>query len=230
MHSFLVCAPFLSLFVSSCTKKEVVTETVTVTNTTTVQVRAVDTVFSMNAKNWNAFSYQTLALIDSGAATYQTTSEGIKITGQAYRLGTRLQTKTEFGLHNKAVYMKWKASGGGQFAGFVPQLKYDILSNDGLPAIQGVDFDFFSVGNTSNGSVLIQNNTWYYTRIAPVGGTDNYIITTATGGYSNQGGNVFSTKTIPVYTKSGYLAFRIGDPFGGTGASAVLGECKITGN
>ena len=210
----------------SCTKKEIVTETVT----RIVQVRSVDTVLALNTRNWNAFSYQTLALIDSGANTFQTTSEGIKIMGQASRYGLRLQTKTEMGFHDKTLYFKWKGDGGGQFSGFAPQVKYDILSNDGLPAIQGVDFGVFSVVNASNGSTLIQNNIWYYTRVAPINGSDSYLVTTATGNYSNLGGTVIFSRTIPVYTKSGYPAFRIGDPFAGTPASAVLAEFKIASN
>jgi hypothetical protein len=223
---YFCCFVFAVNLITSCTKKEIVTETVT----NTIQVRAVDTVLALNTRNWNAFTYQTLTLVDSGAATFQTTSEGIKIIGQASRYGLRLQTKTELGFHNKTLYFKWKGDGAGQFSGFVPQIKYDILSNDGSPQTQGVDLGIFTVNNTSGGSTLIQNNVWYYTRATPVSGTDNYLVTTSTGNYSNLGGSVISTRTIPIYTKSGYPAFRIGDPFAGTPASAILAEFKIASN
>lgn len=150
--------------------------------------------------------------------------------GQAYRLGSRIQTKSELGFYNKVIYFKWKGFGSGQFAAFVPQIKYDPFTNDGLPPIQGVDLALFSVNGTFGGSVQIQENVWYYTRIVPISGSDNYQVITATGNYNNAGGTTISTTTIPVYTKNGYIAFRIGDPFGSTSAYGVVGECKIAAN
>ena len=191
---------------------------------------AVDTTFVMNASSWNCFSYQTLNLIDPGRTKYFTTAQGVKFMGQAHRLGTRIQTKTDLNFCNKVVYFKWKGFGSGQYAGFVPQIKYDPFSNDGSPAIQGVDLGIFTVNTTFGGSVLIQENTWYYTRIVPISGSDNYHVITATGNYNNAGGTTISTTTIPIYRKNGYIAFRIGDPYGSTSAFGVLGECKIAAN
>jgi hypothetical protein len=213
------------VFSSSC-KKKIITNTIT----DTVLVRAVDTTFIMNAKSWNCYSYQSLALIDSGATKYFTTAEGIKFMGQAYRLGTRIQIKSELGFYNKVIYFKWKGYGAGQYAAFVPQIKYDPLTNDGVPPIQGVDLALFSVGNTFGGSTLIQENVWYYTRIVPVPGSDNYQVITATGNYNNMGGTTISSTSIPIYTKSGYIALRMGDCYGSTNAYGVIGECKIAPN
>jgi len=216
---------------TSCTKDpETITKTDTVTVTVNVQVKSIDTVFKMNAFSWRAYSYQTTAKVDSGASTYFTTSEGVKGLGQAYRLGLRIQTVGEVGFVNKTIYWKWKGTGNGQFAAFVPQIKYDPTTNDGIPPIFSVDLDVLAVNGSSTGSTAITENTWYYTRMAPVAGTDNYTVVTSTGNYSNQGGTAISTKTVPIYTKNGYIAFRVGDPFGGTGANFVLAECKIASN
>jgi len=200
----------------------------TVTNT--VLVRAVDTNFVMNAKSWNCFSYLTLNLLDSGATKYFTTSEGVKFMGQSYRNGSRIQIKSEMGFYNKVVYFKWKGYGVGQFAAFVPQIKYDPLTNDSNPAIQGVDLGVFSVNGTFAGSTQIQDNVWYYTRMVPVAGSDNYQVITATNNYNNAGGTVILSTTIPVYTKAGYIALRMGDPYGSTTAYGVIGECRIAAN
>ena len=213
------------LFFSSSCKK-----TVTVTNTVkdTVLVRAVDTTFLMNAKSWNCYSFQTLALIDSGATRYSTTAEGIKFMGQAYRLGTRLQIKSELGFYNKVIYFKWKAYGAGQFASYALQVKWDPFTND--PMIQGVDLGLFSVGNPFGGSVLIQDNVWHYTRLVPVIGSDTYQVITATGNYNNLGGTTISTTNVQVYTKSGYIGIRMSDNYASTAAYGILGECKIASN
>lgn len=218
---------------TSCTKDPetiIKTDTVTVTVTVNVPVKSIDTTFKMNAMSWRGYSFATSAKVDSGATTYLTTAEGVKAIGQAYRLGIRLNTVGEVGILNKYVYWKWKATGNGQFAGFVPEIKYDPTSTDSTPAIMGVDLDLFTTNGTITNSTAITENTWYYTRMAPVVGTDNYTVITSTGNYSNQGGTVISTKTVPVYTKNGYIGFRMGDNFGSTGAFFVLAECKIASN
>ena len=225
-RSLLLINLIIIFFSTSCKK------TVTVTNTIkdTVLIRAVDTTFIMNAKSWNCYSYQTNTLIDSGATRYFTTAEGIKIMGQGYRLGARLQIKSEVGFYNKVVYFKWKGYGAGQFAAFAPQIKYDPFTNDGLPTIQGVDPQIFSVSNTFGGSVLIQENVWYYTRLVPVSGSDSYQVITASGNYNNLGGTTISSTNVPIYTKAGYIALRLADCYASTAAYAVIGECKIAAN
>ncbi|MGV3766213.1 MAG: hypothetical protein ACO1NW_08815 [Chitinophagaceae bacterium] len=185
-----------------------------------------DTTLALTANGWNAFSFQTLDLLDSGSATYHTTTEGVKIHGQGYRNGARLQTKTALPFSGKSLYFKWKGNGGGQFAAFVVQVKYNPLTNDGTPSIQGEDLTLFTTQNSFNGSTLMQEDVWYYTRITPVPNTDDYMIVTATNNYNTQGGTVVKTSVHPIYTKSAYLAFRMGDSYS-TNAYGILGEVKI---
>lgn len=218
---------------TSCTKDpETIIKTDTVTVTVQVPVKSIDTTFKMNAMSWRGYSFQTSAKVDSGATTYLTTTEGVKAIGQAARRGIRLQTVGEIGIVNKTVYWKWKVFGNGQFTDIIPQLKYDPTTVDGLPPIQGVDLDYFHVNGAAPGSYStgVTENTWYYTRMTPVAGTDNYTIVTSTGNYSNQGGTAISTKTVPIYTKNGFISLRIGDAWGGTGAYFVLAECKVASN
>jgi hypothetical protein len=218
---------------TSCTKDpETIIKTDTLTVTVNVPVKSIDTVFKMNALSWRGYSFTTSAKVDSGGTTFFTTSEGVKALGQSYRHGIRLQTVGEVGFVNKTIYFKWKGSGNGQFTDFIPQIKYDPTTNDGIPPIQGVDLDYFHVNGSAPGpySTGVTESTWYYTRIASVAGSDNYTVTTATGNYSNQGGTVISTKTVPIYTKNGFIGFRTGDAYGGSGAYFVLGECKIASN
>lgn len=218
---------------TSCTKDpETITIRDTVTVTVNVPVKSIDTVFKMNAMSWRGFSFATEAKVDSGATTYLTTAEGVKAFGQSYRHGIRLQTVGEVGFVNKTIYWKWKVFGNGQFTDILPQIKYDPTTLDSKPPIQGVDLDYFHVTSSPSSSywTAISENTWYYTRMSPVAGTDNYTVVTSTGNYSNQGGTAISTKTVPVYTKNGYISMRIGDAYGGTNAYFVLAECKIASN
>jgi hypothetical protein len=226
LRAFSISLMISALFFTSCTKTEIKTETIT----DTVQIAAKDTTFAMDVAGWDYFDFLTLALKPSGSSTFFNTQEGIKFFGQASRYGGRLQVKNEVGFKDKTLYFKWKGDGEGEFSAIAVSIKYDPMTNDSNPAIQGVDLEFYSMPNTYNGSTLILPNTWYYTRVAAVKGTDNYQVISATGNYDNKGGNVIRSKVIPIYTKHGYPAIRLGDPYAGQSAYAVLAECKIADN
>jgi len=233
---FLPVAVVLFVFLSvSCQKTirevEIVNDTLIVHTIDTLVIHSKDTTLAMDANLWNCYSHNTSTIVSPGPTTFFNTSEGIKFIGQGIRRGTRLQTKQEIGFKDKTIYYKWKGTGGGQFAGFVLQAKYDPLTYDATnPPLQGADFANYSVGNSVDYALLVQENVWYYTRIKSIVGTDNYEVTTATGNYGNKGGTTIQTVVVPVYTKSGYIAIRIGDNFGGSNSYAVLGECKISSN
>ena len=128
---------------SSCTKEVTKHDTTILIHKDTVLIVAKDTIFQMDVAAWNCFSTSNNSYLSSGTTTYLNTSEGIKFFPQAPRTGVRLETKTELGFKDKTIYYKWKGNGGGQFADFVLQVKYDPLTVDGRPPIQGVDFGEF---------------------------------------------------------------------------------------
>lgn len=233
----VIISAFIGTTFTSCTKETIKYDTVTVTKRDTTIVTkhdttvivAKDTVLPIDVNSWNAYSYYTKKIVAPDATTYFNTSEGIKFLAQAPRYGLRLETKVELGITGKVIYYKWKGNGMGQFAQFVPQLKYDPYTTDSLPPVQDVDFPDFTTNNTFNSSTLIQNDVWYYTRIKAIPGTDNYECITATGNYDNSGGTVIVDRNVPVYTKHGYIALRIGDTFA-TNTYCVLAECKIASN
>ncbi|GAC1707969.1 MAG: hypothetical protein NVS9B7_22520 [Flavisolibacter sp.] len=233
----------LQVGVTSCTKEVIHDTTLQIKHDTTIKiirdtiihndtalVIAKDTVFSMDVNSWNLFDYVSHTNLAPGPTTYLNTSEGIKFFAQGYRIGSRLQIKSEVGFKDKTIYYKWKVNGAGAFCAYAVQIKYNPTTNDGTPAIEGEDLVIFSVQNTSGGTYpLIQDNVWYYTSVKPILGTDNFNIITATGDYDNKGGSVFFSKIVPIYTKHGYMAIRIGDPFSSSGY-CILGECKIASN
>lgn len=230
----LIALVSILVFSSSCTKNiteiKIVKDTLIVRTVDTLVTNSKDTTFTMDVNSWNFYSYNTFTSASPGPSTYFSTEEGIRFLGQAFRRGSRLQTKKEVGFKDKKIYFKWKGFGGGQFAAFVAQVKYDPLSNDGIPSIQGVDFTNISVGNSYNSSVVVSENVWYYTTIRSIIGTDNFEVTTASGNYATKGGMVIQSNIVPVYTKSGYLSIRMGDNFAGTNSYGILAECKISTN
>ncbi|ULQ54954.1 hypothetical protein KJS94_09915 [Flavihumibacter rivuli] len=224
----------LQFSTSSCTK-EVERDTViqierdTIVKIDTLQVKSIDTVFAMEVSTWDCFSYQNGGYLIPGPKTYFKTAEGIEFITQGANVGTRLQTKKEVGFENKNIYYKWKPKADGQFSNFVPQIKYDPVTGDGTPPIQSVDLHSFTTEFVWAGSTLVSNNNWYYTRVSHIKGTDNFRFVTSMSNYDNKGGTVIFEKTIPIYTKHGYIAIRMGDPYS-IFASCVLGECKIAAN
>lgn len=218
----LVC---LVVFTTACTKTETIIKTEIKTDT--VQVAARDTTFIMDVSAWNLFEYSNLTFLSSGPTTYTNTTEGIKFFGQSYRYGSRLQVKNEVAFRDKTMLFKWKANGAGQFCNIVLTVKYIPTSNDAYPELQGVDVASFSTNNVYNGSIIIQHDTWYYTRITAQNGTYNYMAVTATGNYDSKGGTVVNTKSVTLPTTHGYPSIRIGDPYAGSAAYGILGECKI---
>ena len=234
---FLISLFATETTVTSCTKQTTIWDTVKITkhDTTiiihkdTTNVPAKDTVFAMDVNSWNLFTTTTNSFLSPGPTTYLNTSEGIKFFPQAARTGVRLGTKTEVGFKDKVIYYKWKVYGAGQFADYVPQVKYEPNTLDGVPFIQGADFSEFTLVNSVNNSTVIQENVWYYTRVIALKGTDNYQVTTSTGNYDNNGGAIVVSNIVPVYTKNGYISIRIGDCYN-TSTYCILGECKIASN
>lgn len=157
---------------TSCTKTETITKIEVKTDT--LQIAAKDTTFLMTTANWDFFDYVGLTILPASPTTYVSTPEGILAYGQQNRYGARLQVKKEVGFKDKTIYYKWKFNNGGQFAAVAVSVKYVPISNDGFPAIQGIDFGIFSTPTSTNGSIVVQPNTWYYSRLAAVKGTDMY--------------------------------------------------------
>jgi hypothetical protein len=183
---------------------------------------------SMETSDWQFFSEQSLDIKSPGTTTYEKTADGIKLHGQAYRLGSRLSTPKDFCVKNTTLRVKWKANGGGAFADYRVSLYYDKLGYGGDDT-KRIDFTSLSTFNTDNGSVLIQNDVWYYTRVRIIEGSATAY--TATTNYDDQGGQIIQTRQTTITgVHAGYLAARMGDPFGGTGAYMVVNEYKISSN
>jgi hypothetical protein len=218
----------LAVLTTSCKKTKTEIQTNTIHDT--VQVRSVDTTLAMATAGWTLYSHDLQMIVPAGPTTFFTTAEGLKFIAQGVRRGARLQTKNELGFYGKTIYVKWKATGGGQFAQVVIQVKYDPTTYDALPPIQGADFTNFTLTSPFNGYPVVQSDTWYYTRIRHITGTDNFQVVTSTGNYDNSGGTMFQSLTVPVYTTHGYLAIRLGDNYAGSGATLTLGEYRIKSN
>lgn len=188
-------------------------------------VAAKDTILIIDTAHWNAYSYSTRGLVKPSDSTYFKTTEGITFLNKNYRSGIRLQTKGEIDVKNKTIYFKYKMNALPQ-AIIRPMLKYDPLTED-IPSLnQGVYFSGFSLKAQYGGISVIQNDVWYYARVKPLPGTDDYVNITSVNNYDNIGGTIIREHIIPIFTKSGYISLAFWDNHS-TDGYAVLGECKI---
>jgi hypothetical protein len=183
---------------------------------------------NMDTSDWDFFSEKTLSLKSSGRQTHFNTSEGIKLLAQTYRHGSRINTKKDYCIKNSTIEVKWKAYGSSQFADFRISLYYDKMGYGGDDS-KRIDFTSLTTANIYNRSALIEGDIWYYTRIVVSEGSA--IAYTSKGNYDNAGGHLLQTRNIKITgLHSGYLAARVGDPYGGDEAFMVVAEYKIRSN
>ena len=157
------------------------------------------------------------------------TSEGLRIEGSGYRKGQIATHQQELNLANATVYMKWKAHGAGYAA-------YGLRFQD---ANDDDDLIFYTKFGTTDhsweGSTLLPDDTWYYTRIV-ISEDATYKYYNSTGNYDDQGGTLQESKsgtlTTEEYAKlsSAKLAPSFGDNYGGTSAYLLVGEIAIQGS
>lgn len=187
--------------------------------------------FPMDLASWQSWQgdSQTPEVpheVAPGAGVFETTTDGIRITNQLSRRSAYLFTKMAYPLSGKTVRLRWMADGGGCFMG-----AGGLIYKEGWPnpnVAHGLAR--LSTGNSYNGSVLISERTWYYTRAWFEGTTWNYV--NSSGGYDDQGGNVVDQGT---WTLSGtetfqdpwHIGLNDGDPHCAPGTYLELAEAKI---
>jgi hypothetical protein len=201
------------------------TPTAPTTNPTTTDSVVVIT---SNASNWRYFGTQTERYHAVTNGMFEVTSEGVKAYGQAARYGGFLVTSDSFNLNNKTVYMKWKGNDGGQFTTFVMAAVYpDSLVYSGTSNTRNFkDINNLSSPTSYNGSVVISNDTWYYTTLRVTNG-GYYLSTTASGNYDILGGNIIESRAGYIPRGKVRISMRVGDPYAGTGAYVIVNELKI---
>lgn len=179
----------------------------------------------MQVSEWDFYSEKSHELLPPAQGRYEQGNDELRFYGITYRLGSRLSTKEKYCIANKVIYVKWKVGKSNGFSDYHCSFYYDkmALASDDE---KRVDFSYGSVHNTWDGSVLIEPDTWYYTRISIENG--NAISTTATNGYSKQGGHEIQTMVRTLPSTYGYLAIRQGDTYGGNQSSITVGEYRIS--
>ena len=144
------------------------------------------------------------------------TGEGLTIYGSGLNRGNSLLAKAARDFSDSETYLKWKVFGNNIF------MSVD-LGLAGTVSAQG------STGWSHNGSTLLSENTWYYTRLK-IQPDRSFETVTALDNYDDQGGVVFDSDSGTVdeadwpRVVNGLLRAGFFENYGGTAAYLVLGQ------
>ena len=180
---------------------------------------------TLTSKNWEYFSEKDLIIKTQQSGVYEQTNDGLKIYAAGYRNGARLSSFEKVCVENKVLYVKWKCEDGNMFNEYCVSLYYDKNGYGGDNKAR-TDITRFTTHNSWNNSVVIDPDTWYFTRIQIVDGTA--IAVTAINDYNTNGGTVIESVNTPLKGTTGYVAIRVGDSYGGNDATITLNNFLIT--
>jgi nuclear transport factor 2 (NTF2) superfamily protein len=185
------------------------------------------TTIAIDTAHWTYFGVNSMTYAAPTLGKFEFLADGVKATAESYRLGAFLLTNYAYNLNNRTIKVAWKGRDGGSFCGYVFSFAdttgviYNASTNDR----HFEDVNLLSTRSVESGSVVIAENTWYYTTIVTGNGT--YTLSTASGNYASAGGTVIENRTGNFTRSRGRLSLRAGDPFGGTGASVQIHELSI---
>jgi hypothetical protein len=182
---------------------------------------------SLPSNEWQYFSEKDLTIKNMQPRVYEKTGEGLKIYADGYRNGARLSSSEKVCLENKLLYVKWKCEDGKMFNEYCVSLYYDKKGYGGDDNVR-TDITRFTTDHSWNSSVVIDPDTWYFTRIQVV--NDVAIAITAIRDYDTNGGTVIESVKTPLKETTGYVAIRVGDSYGSYNATVTLNSFLIRDN
>ncbi|MBF0317243.1 MAG: VCBS repeat-containing protein [Nitrospirae bacterium] len=157
-----------------------------------------------------------------GNISVSSTADGIQINGYDVSKGSMERTINAYDFTAAETYIKWKVHGAGYMKAAVGigDTATNVVINGNTSTVRSV-----------NGSTVIADDTWYYTRIRFSADSKSYLTVTTTDNYDNAGGTEFmnTNGTISNTTafQTGVFYASIWDNEGGKDAYIVIGEAKV---
>jgi len=163
-----------------------------------------------------------------GSANWEITPDGLRFYGSGFRQGTDILSKMTDDFTYTAVRIKWMAHGGDgyNFAGFYVGVGW-YEGGLVLPAKQGS----MTTHHSWEGSLVIADDTWYYTTIT-ITPDQQVTAITSTGNYADMGGSLFYTGTYSIapedwaHMSNASLCAEIWDNYAGTTTWMTIGEAS----
>ena len=142
--------------------------------------------------------------------------------------GGQVNSLPKFNFVDKIVYLKWRPHGAGAYMGI--NIYFHTANSIPPPPnsnIWHVSSSFFTTGHTFGGSITLQDNRWYYSRVVFTASTMTAF--TAQDNYDDAGGIVVDQNAL-ILSPNSYdarVTFGISDQYASTGANLTIGEVRI---
>lgn len=174
---------------------------------------------SLDVSGWECVTASSLSKVNPASGVYENVSEGLKVYGDDNKLNKiiHLTSVAENPIENKTVYLKWKANGSGDFLAITVNLCEDTVNWASTKQIANLTTSY-----SSNGSEVISDNVWYYTRFLVT--SNSVTSTTAKENYDNYGGTIVQSLSTDLSTSIKSFTFGIE---AAKSAYAILGEARI---
>ncbi len=170
--------------------------------------------------NWECITFEpSIRKVKPATGVYEKVSEGLKIFGSENQGGRaiHLAPVSRNLIMNKIIYIRWKVNGSGNFINVGISLYVDTVNWISSKQVMNLTTQY-----SSEGSDVIVDDVWYYTRIVV---TSNLVAsTTATGNYDSNEGIV--VQTLSTTLNEPVAAFTFGMN-ASTKSYAILGDVRI---
>lgn len=176
----------------------------------------------LTINEWRYYSEADNASKTASSNVLRAIGDGLQFFGSGYRKGAIIFTATKYNLSNCTVYFKWKTHAMGYMAAG------PIFVDSPTPSGTHFSLNFLTTDHSWDGSILISDDRWYYTRAKFSNG--NFAASMAINSYDDQGGTIINTTSGSFTPTSVSIAFQINDNYTGKSASITVGEVKIIGN
>ena len=192
---------------------------------------------SLDSADWDVYSPA------GGTATVSADSGGLTLSGAGYRLSSQAMSQTCLDFSSGAIYIQWKVNGpAGKYGAWGVGVGWH--EPDASPNVSDIYAgaaagwttprygNGFSTNNSWSDSLVMTDDTWYYTRIT-VDENASVTAVTATNGYDDAGGTLFYTHTYTLSAEryamlaQAYVFATFNDNYGSTDSHLTLGEVRV---
>ncbi len=172
-----------------------------------------DTTIPMTLDAWD--------IITCGQAT--TVGDTLRVYGTSYRVGGSALSKTSFDFRDADIYIKWKIYANSNY------LSIKFLAGTYIHSVK-----YFTTDHTYAGSILVQENTWYYLHFH-VNGDSTFSVALCSDNYDDLGGTVvFDTQNVEISPQRkdlithGKIRSWFGDNYGDSLCYMDIAEVKLS--
>lgn len=163
------------------------------------------------------------------ATSLSVVAEGLRMLGDDNRGDASACTEFTFDIEGKTLYTRWQPDGAGGYMGVTPYLTTNF---GGQAQINGPAWVLhgnreLTTDHSYNGSLVLRDRDWYYTRVA-LRDTTLFAVT-ALGNYDDSGGTPLDSvsRVSPGLASPVRLCFHLNDNYSGAAASLTIGELRI---